>query len=185
MLNVTKSPIARALPKAAERPEGAVIARYSYIHGEHELLLTMPKVGDRERAALRTGEVEFALMADGPLVLIGARLGEAIPWSVASFCWHHLPREARVPPPIADSPAERRIPLVIALTESEGGTVRDSACVTLPLDFTRALNDAIRDQSRVSFDPTDQLRALADFRRRCPTPRAMVARANCRAFGSR
>jgi len=90
-----------------------------------------------------------------------------------------------VAPPAADSAGERRIPLAVLLAESEGGAVRASACVTLPLDFTRALNEAIRDQSRVTFDPTDQMRALAEFRRRHPTPKAMVARATCRAPGSR
>ena len=185
MLNATKSPVARALPRAAERPEGAVVARYIYSLGEHELLLLMPRAGDRECAALRMEEAEFALIADGPLVLVGVRFGEAIPWAVASYCWHHLPKEARVAPPAAGAPEERRISLTVLLAESEGGAVRASACVTLPLDFTRALNEAIRDQSRVSFDPTEQMRALADFRRRNPTPRAMVARANCRAHGSR
>ena len=185
MLNVIKPPAARAQPKAPERAEGGVLPRYSFHHGEHELLLAVPRVSDRQVADLRTGEVELALIADGTLVLLASRFGESIPWSVASFCWHHLPREARVPPPEINSPAEQRIPLSVMLAESAGGAVRASACVTLPLDLTRALNEAIREQSRVSFDPSEQVRALGEFRRRYPTPKAMVARATARAFGDR
>jgi hypothetical protein len=163
----------------APRPEGA---RYTY-DGEHELVLVLRDVDKNQAEAVRHGEAEFALLLDEPLILIGARFGDAVPWTFASYCWHLLPRDERVLPPEADAPGEARALLHVALVEQGGGQVRAERNVTLWLAFTRALHEAIREQARTVLDPKQHERALARLRRAFPSPEALATRAAHRTIG--
>ena len=71
----------------------------------------------------------------------------------------------------------------ILLVEAEDESIQASRCVTFSLDFTRALNEAIREQARLPFDPRGQERSLEKLRRRCPTAESMVAYAAARTLG--
>jgi hypothetical protein len=174
---------------ARRSPQGVVAprregARYTYDVGEHELILTLRDVGDRQVEAVRRGEAEFALLLDDPLILIGARFGDAVPWTFASYCWHLLPRGARALPPASGAPGEARALLHVALVDWGSGQVRAERNVTLWLEFTRALHEAIREQARTVFDPKEHERALARLRRAHPSPEALAARAAHRTIGA-
>jgi hypothetical protein len=176
--------IAATSPESSARVRSHVEARYTYADGEHDLLLRMRGIGDRHVEAVRQTEAEFALLAADPLLLLAARFGDAIPWSVASYCWHHVPRERRTLPPAPHSPEEKRAFLAVALAEAESGTIRATRNVTLSLDFTRALHAAIRRQAQVSWNSKAAARARADLDRRYPTAEALVAQASVRSLGN-
>lgn len=170
-------------PESSTRVRSHVEARYIYADGEHDLLLRMRGIGDRHVEAVRGAEAEFALLADDPLILLAARFGDAIPWSVASYCWHHIPRGRQTPPPAPHSPEEKRAFLAVALADAESGTVRATRNVTLSLDFTRALHAAILRQAQVSWNSKAAARAQADLDHRYPTAEALVVQASVRSLG--
>jgi len=158
-------------------------AQYSYFRGDHELTLTLRGVEGHHAAAVARGEAEFALIDELPLLMLCARFGDEIPWISSPICWHEIPGGDRVLPPLAGSDAERRLQLQIVLIDGDDGSVKATRCVTFTLDFTRALNGAIREQARLPYDPREHDRRLKDLRRRCPTPHAMVAYAAARTPG--
>src|SRR4051812_12530620 len=100
MIDTLKAPrpLAATSPRKAAAPK-TVQARYAYRDGEHELDVSIARPNRGQVDAVAAGECEFALVADEPLILLGARFGEVIPWSFASYCWHHVPRENRTLPP--------------------------------------------------------------------------------------
>jgi len=157
--------------------------QYKYFRREHELILTLRGVEDQLVVAVTRGEAEFALVDESPLLVLCARFGVAVPWVASPFCWHHTPSKERVLPPALGSEDEARIQIQILLVEAEDKTIRASRCVTFSLDFTRALNEAIREQARLPFDPRGQERSHEKLRRRCPTPESMVAYAAARTPG--
>ena len=67
------------------------------------------------------------------------------------------------------------------LLEATGGRVRAARSLTLPLDFTRVLHEAILEQARFTYDPGEERRALEALLRRCPTPGSLVGYASARA----
>ncbi len=158
-------------------------AQYTYFRREHELILTLRGVESHHVIAVAGGDVEFALIDELPLLVLCVRFGDAIPWTASPFCWHHLPREERRLPPIAGSEDERRLQLQIILIDGQDGSVKATRCATFSLDFTRVLNEAIREQARLPFDPREHERRLNSLKRRCPTPHAMVAYAASRTPG--
>lgn len=158
-------------------------ARYTYFRREHELVLTLRGIESHHAIAVAGGESEFALIDESPLLMVCARFGDAIPWISSRFCWHHLPAGERVLPPAAGSEDEKRLQLQIVLVDGDDGSVKATRCVTFSLDFTRVLNEAIREQARLPFDPRERDRRLKDLNRRCPTPHAMVAYAAARTPG--
>jgi len=167
-------------PSYAAQIEGV---QYNYSNGEHELVVTLRGAEGQHAAAVSQGEAGFALVDESPLLVLCARFGDDLPWMAAPYCWHRTPSRERVLPPTAGSEDESRIQLEILLIEAADGSVRATRCVTLGLDFTRALNEAIREQARFPFDPREHDRRLLDLKRRCPTPEAMVAYATARTFG--
>jgi len=184
MTIISQPPSARAPmgPSTAHTP-GLAHTQYTYFRREHELVLTLHGVESRHVNAVSREEAEFALIDESPLLMLCARFGEAIPWISSPFCWHHVPSEDRVLPPAAGSDDERRLQLQIVLIDGNDGMVKATRCVTFTLDFTRLLNEAIREQARLPYDPREQERRSKELRRRCPTPHAMVAYAAARTLG--
>ncbi len=158
-------------------------AQYTFVRREHELILTLRGVESRHAIAVARGEAEFALIDDTPLLVLCARFGDAIPWTCSPFSWHHTTSKERILPPAAGSEDERRIQLQIILTDGDEGSIEATRCVTFTLDFSRALNEAIREQARLSYDPREQERRFKELKRRCPSPHAMVAYAAARTPG--
>jgi hypothetical protein len=68
--------------------------------------------------------------------------------------------------------------------EKADGRRQSERDVTLWLDVTRALHEAIREQARWPLDPGQYRRAADRVRQRCPTPEALVAFARARSLGN-
>jgi hypothetical protein len=163
---------------------GSIRSQYVYCHREHELLLTAREITTAQAEALERADADFALVIEEPAILLCARFGDAIPWLAAPFCWHGLPRESRQLPPAPHSPEERRALLQVTLSDSVTRRLRAVRNVTLWLDFTRSLHEAIRDQARTTFDPKEHERVLSRLRLHHPTVESLVASARVRCVGS-
>jgi hypothetical protein len=146
---------------------------FGYRCGTYDLVLPVdPKL---HRAVLRE-EAEFALFVEEPVILLGYRFGRAVDWSVARFAWDDRPRQDQTPPLDATDRALVSVRLI-------GPDDQPTRNLTLSLDFTRALNDAVRELARELTDPRAEARALATLRRRCADVRAMLPRALARSAG--
>jgi hypothetical protein len=149
-------------------------ARFGYRCGTYDLVLPAdPKL---LRAASR-GEAEFALFVEEPVVLLGFRFGESGAWSAARFCWQDRPRQDQTPPLDSNDRA------LVSIRSDGSGDAWPSRNLTLSLDFTRALNDCVRELARGLDDPRAEARALATLRRRYPNVKAMLPRALARSVG--
>ena len=149
-------------------------ATFGYRCGTYDLFLPIdPKT---HRAVLRE-EAEFALFVEEPVVLLGFRFGRVVDWSLARFAWDDRPRQDQTPPLDASDRALVSVRLIGT------GDDRPARNLTLSLDFTRALNDAVRELARELTDPRAEARALATLRRRHPDARAMLPRALARSVG--
>lgn len=178
MLQTNKSSEIRA-KGATKWPEGA---RYVYNQAGHHLSLSIRGVTAAQIKAVRGEEAEFALFVDEPLILVCSRFGSAVPWMIAIFCWHLAPGPMRSLTPAARSPGEQSLRLAVRLLELRDGSVRAEREMSLDLDFTRALHEAILDQARLNFDPRSLERAQTGLECRYPTPPAVVARARVRCL---
>jgi len=184
MTIISQPPQVRA-PRAPSADHAPDIdrARHTNSRGEHELTLTLHGVESRHAIAVAAGEAEFALIDESPLLVLCARFGDAIPWICSPICWHHVPSRERILPPVAGSEEEKRLQLQIVLIDGDDGSIKATRCVTFSLDFTRILNEAIREQARLPYDPREHERRLKELNRRCPTPHAMVAYSAARTPG--
>lgn len=185
-MNSTRtSPVSRASGRARMAPEtrpkrrdDAVrnLASFSYRQDAYDLVLN--EGSSRIQPVLR-GEAEFALIVEGPLILIAYRFGHAGHWSIAPFTWLDLPRSEQIPPRMA----EDRALLSISMKPSRGQDLQPVRNLTLSLDFTRALNDAVRERAKFPANPIEESRALDALRCRFTTAQALLARALVRSAG--
>ena len=177
---ITQSEILSTYPLIEGRrdwPEGAI---YRYDRSGHEVLRIVRGVDDELAAAVSREPVDLALVIEYPLVVMCSRVGEALPWMGAPYHWHRVRRSDRVLPNSEyDVMAGSKIDLM--LLEGQGGRVRAVRSLTLPVDFTRVLFEAILEQARFNYDPTEERRALAALARRCPTPGSLACYAPVRA----
>jgi hypothetical protein len=152
-------------------------SRLLYCNGAYDLVL---RAGRREAKAALEGEPEFALVVEEPLVLLGYRFGQGRPWALAPFAWQDRPRHEQTPPLDSDDRA------LLAVELCEPGEDRPHAArnVTLSLEFSRALNDAVRERARQGTDPREADLALRSLRRRFREPQGLLARAVARSAGS-
>jgi hypothetical protein len=162
------------------RPREA--ARFSYGQDVFDLTLVASPAGDAQALAVLRDECEFALVVDDSLAMLCYRFGEAIPWG-AALLDREATLEERSSRPMAE-PINVRALLSVRLVDGRDMGVRATRNVTLSLDFTRALREAVRDQARIPFDPRAHEQAVARLNRRCPTPAALVAYASARTLGS-
>ncbi len=181
MTLISQSPQVRA--PSVDDSTNVVRPQYTFFRRQHELTLNLRGVERRHAIAVAMGDAEFALIDESPLLVLCARFGDAIPWACSTFSWHHMPSNERVLPPEAGSEDERRIQLQVILADGDDGSIKATRCVTFSLDFSRALNEAIREQARLSYDPREQERRFKELKRRCPTPDSMVVYAAARTPG--
>jgi len=160
------------------------VARYSYAEGDHALTFTAPRVTRNDIRRFLESTAEFALVVDEPVVFICAKVGDLIPWVAAEVAWDAVPRDARRLPPPAGSSTESRALLQTTLVDGTTGQTVAIRNVTLWLDFTRALHDALRDQARSGVDPREYRRVSGKLRLRCPNAQALVSLAGVRSMGS-
>ncbi|HEX8199039.1 MAG TPA: hypothetical protein VF590_01025 [Isosphaeraceae bacterium] len=161
----------------------AEAARYFFRDGIYELIVPARGVAG-EVEAVERGAAEFALVDAGPLLLLGHRFGDAIPWSLATHGPPPGPERESPHAPEEDADGARallHVRLVPPGREDEALARRN---VTLSLGFTRALDAALRDRARGPADPAAQRRALQELRRRYPTAEDLVGHASVRTIGS-
>lgn len=155
-------------------------ARLTFDDGIFELNVRSPLA---RAGALLEAEAEFVLVVEEPLIVLVYRLGTAAGWSAAELEWHPTARSScngAVEAPGSD----RRALLTVKLDGAAGRSAAVTRNLTLSLDFTRALDAAIRERARMIFDPHAYRRARVALERRCPTPEAMLGRAVARTIGN-
>lgn len=169
-------------------PEGA---HYRYRRGTHELRLALLGPADRQVDDVAHGEAEFALIVEGPLIVLGYRFGEAIPWSAAApFHWDTLAdRDRAIPGYVPLTPQSRSrlwSTLWITLFDATDGAVLARRAVALPPEFTAALHDALRSQASGPFRGAAGEHALAWLSHQGePLPQRAARRARCAATRGR
>jgi hypothetical protein len=120
-------------------------AEYNYRAGNHELLLFIPDVTEREVEDVRHGPADFGLLVDGDIIFFLYRFRESIPWSEATSSWR-LVRENHKIIPNPDTNSARAL-LLVVLIDASTGVVRVSRSVWLSREFTRSLHKALRDRA--------------------------------------
>jgi hypothetical protein len=158
-------------------PEGAL---YRYDRNGHEVIRIVRDINDELAASVAREPVDLALVIDGPLVVMCSQVGEALPWAGASFHWHRVRRSDRVLP-ISEFDRIAGSQIDLMLLEGQGGRVRAVRSLRLPDDFTRVLFEAILEQARFNYDPTEERRAMNALLRRCPHPGSLAADATVKA----
>ena len=167
------------IPGRAGWPEGV---EYSYRAGEHELCFFFRSPPRAQVEALRTGECEFALVVDRPVIYLMYRFGEAINWSDAPYSWHLIPQDQRTLP--GPEGSETGAMLHVLLIDADNSRVLALRAVTFSPAFTRALHAAIRAQAvlpwvgQAAYDA-----ALADLYRRYPTSADLLRCVLARTWG--
>jgi hypothetical protein len=155
-------------------------AEYQYRLGRHALVLAIRGMTERQEAAVGRAEAEFALGVEGPLLVIGYRFGDVVPWSwTAPYNWHFMPPAERVMPAATvltpETYARLWATLWIILLDAEDGRVRIRRAVALRPEFTHALHGELRAQALRPFQGADADRAL-DRLRYAATPLLLRAR---------
>ena len=149
-----------------DRPEGAT---YRYDRSGHEILRVARGIDEALADAVARGPVDLALVVLDPGIVVCSRVEGALPWAGAAFHWHRVDRAERILPAIGSTSAlDSTVDLI--LLEARGGRVRAARPLHLPPEFARALHQAILDQSRFPYDPSEERRALESLARRCPNP---------------
>lgn len=170
-------------PDRAAWPE---VAQYTYRASGHELVLFLAGPTADEIEAAARGTSEFAVYAEGDLLLLLYRFGRpgrGIPWSDAPSSWHLVPEAERALPPPAGV-AEPHALLTVTLVDAATGIIRALRAVTLPPALTAALHLAIRDQAERPWPGGDAYdAALAGLYRRYPTTEALLRVARSRSRG--
>ncbi len=152
-------------------PEGAL---YRFDQTGHEILRIVRDVDDNLAASVARDPVNLALVIEGPLIVMCSRVGENLPWAGAAFHWHRVRRSDRILPTSEfDVISGSKIDLM--LLDGQGGRVRAVRSLELPAEFSRVLFDAILEQARFNYNPTEERQALKALLRRSPTPGLMAA----------
>lgn len=164
-------------------------AEYRYRLGVHQLGLSARGLSQAERAAVARATARFALVVEGPLLVLGARFGAAGPWSwAAPYNWHFTPAAERVVPAALDlTPATfTRLwaTLWITLVDPDTARVLVRRAVTLHPEFTHALHATLRTQALQPFSGAAAARALGRLRSALgPAFLRARATAQCAAIG--
>jgi len=134
-------------------------------------------------SAVRQGEAEFALIVDLPLIVLSYRFGRSIPWDDVPFSWHLQPVSWRVVPSV-DPSTEARTLLWITLVGAEDGIIHAQRGLTLSPSFTRSLQNAIRTQALMPFDPEGCTSAISRIFLNHPGTINRLALAEARTLGN-
>jgi hypothetical protein len=171
-------------PLQRGRRHWTVGAQYSYGTNGHELTLFRSDLSERMVQEVRYGEAEFAATIQLPLINLSYRFQGSIPWNDVPYCWQMQPAHCRVVPPPEASPETRAL-LWITLVGAHDGIIHAQRGMTLAPEFTRVLNNAIRAQARLPFDPDRCMTAIGELLVSFPDPISRLAQAQARTMGNR
>lgn len=159
-------------------------SHYRCRNDEHELVLVIPCVTRRHALAVERGEVEFALVADGAGLLLGFRIGSAIPWSAAVFEEAGLPLDRDAASPRSGPAPERRILVHIELMDGRTRVICATRNATVSLDFSRVLRRSLAAGMLVSWARPGEGRDGTGFFHAFARPELHLDHVVARSFGS-
>lgn len=152
--------------------------QYEYSQGMHELRVCLNGLKAAEIDAIVRGEAGFALVVDGPLLLLLFRFEGALNWSDAPFTIWRL-QDARRSVPAAPTSGERAL-LHVHVVDAEANTLVAARRASLPPAFSHTLIAAIRYQVGEPYEATEYARRLEALKLRYPTTLALLDRAVAR-----
>lgn len=159
--------------------EAALRAELAYCQGAYDLFLRAD-APQLDGALATYGSLEFALVVEEPLLVLGFRFAATEPWGTAVL---RCPGRLR-PDCLPSDACDDRALLAITRVDGRGTPIPPAPArvVTLPLDFSRALNEATRSRLRVPADPRDEARTRASLGRRFPSTGALMSLAQARCI---
>lgn len=167
------------IPGRTAWPEGV---EYNFRAGQHELRLFFRSPSAAEVEAVRTGDCEFALVVEGPVIFLMYRFGRSINWSDSSYTWHLVPEDQRELPETAGLLVHAFLHVI--LLDAASGLVCALRSVTFSPEFTLALHGAIHAQAEAPWPGNAAYDAvLAAIYRRYPTSADLLKRAIARTHG--
>jgi hypothetical protein len=170
----------------ADRKIWPECAQLHWMDGELELVLFLNGPSRHEVEAVRRGRSEFALYdRDGLVVMLYHFDGQrtTIPWSDASYQWHLVPPDRRVPPPEPLTP-ETRVKLFVTLVNAQSGLIEAMRVLSLSPGLTRSIFDAIRRQADIAWTGREAYdRSIAALYRKYPDSAAMLVDSIARSAG--
>jgi len=167
------------LPGGRRRPPGP---EYNFRGGFHELILCLPDLTELEIAAVLREPADFALVREGPAIVLFYRFGDALPWSDCTYSWWLVPESERVAPWIPA--ANERALLTTILIDQGSGLVSALRATTFSPEFTGALHVAIQEQAETAWIGREAYhRFVMDLYARFPTTEALLALAAARCRG--
>ncbi|WP_422926292.1 hypothetical protein [Singulisphaera sp. PoT] len=178
--------VAGTSDRSTPTPDGS---RFHCRRGFHELIIAQRCITGRLASTIQKAEAEFALIVEGPWIVLAYRFGDSPIWSYAEpFNWHLIPERERFVPAEVSLTAEAYsrlwLTLWITLIDADTGEVRALRSVALRPSFHQALSRAIREQSRREFSGAAADHALAWLNHGDDVPvQRAVARSSCAAAG--
>lgn len=173
------------VPGRTSWPEAA---QYNFRGGEHGLELFWPSPRPHEIEGIKSGPVDFALVAEGDVMLILYRIRtpkliEVADWSDAPYTILKLSEPERIAPPRGLA-ADQRVAIDVTLVDADTGIVKVLRKLSWSPTFTSAVHAAIIDQLARPY-PGDQAyqRQLDALYRRFPHSRDLLAIALERTTG--
>jgi hypothetical protein len=161
-------------------PEGS---EFAYSPGGLELTLFRSDISDDIISEVRRGEVELALIVELPLIVLAYRFGDTLAWNDVPYCWHMQPPSWRTVPSV-DCALEARALLWITLVDATDGIIQAQRGVTLSPRFTRSLQEAIRAQALMPFDPDECTTAVSKIFLTYPSTVDRLSLAEARTMGN-
>lgn len=178
-VGIDDAPVARRRACAL----GSQESYYLYDRQGHQLTWVVRTPSEVELDPFRQSNVELALVLEPPLIMVCCRFGPGCPWLASAFQWHLVPPGARALPQSGPG-RDTDVPLVMEIEEAHTREVLASRTITLVPEFARVLHEAILEQARFPYDPSEERRALNKIRSRCPIMGALVAYATVRAVAT-
>lgn len=170
-------------PGRRQWPERIV---YEFRGGGHELLLFLASPSSREIEAVRSGETEFGIILDPPVIVVLSRFslqGKPVSTSDSPYSWWLSAEEERALPNPEPTEAER-IVLSVTLIDAATGIIKVLRALTLSPEFSRLLHQAIRDQAATPYPGNAVYAAALDrLYRRYGSPESMLAKSLVRCKG--
>ena len=155
------------IPGVGKFPEGIEFG-WSGESGRLELRFFWPSVSDREIESFASGEAEFALYYENPVLLLLYRIEGAADWSDLSYSLHVSPEESRDIPGVEDQC--EGLTLRVVLTDADTGIVMVLRELVLSPQFSQVLLARLREQSEEPYNPLLFNQVLDDIYVRYPDP---------------
>lgn len=160
---------------------------YFWTGAEHILAIAILNISNIEQHAFDTGDAEFALHVDGPVISLLYRFGVDLPWSDSQLnVWNggRLDRESANAIQLTRLESNHRIVLSLVLVESRTNKITGLRALTLSPLFTQAFVQALQQQINAGPVSDDAFfRHSLDLYRRFPTTAELLRVAIARTIG--